>query len=193
MLPCARIASVRGRTAPCLRLTAAIAVLAVFGACADDTSDADGESIVTFMSPVYGYSISHPASWSVVEADRALSEGEPPATSSGATDILGQDASVRVSTMQLPGVIIAAQRVPGDTGIDDWTTSIVDTVRTMKSCESPDQRDDIEIGGEKGTFGQVSSTRSAASTSSGSTNPAMKTRTGPRSNKCSRQCRSTSD
>jgi hypothetical protein len=147
-----RVPSARGRAAPCLRVTAAVAVVLMLGACADDSSDTASAATVTFTSPMYGYSISHPAAWSVVEAERALSESERPATSSGATDILGQDASERVSTMQLPGVIIAAQPVPDDARIDDWTASILDTVKFMKGCESPNQRDDIEIGGESGTL-----------------------------------------
>ena len=72
-----------------------------------------------------------------------LSAGEQPATSSGATDILGRDASVRVSTMELPGVIIAAQPVANDARGDDWMRSIVDTVARhegMRSARSTRRR-----------------------------------------------------
>ena len=128
--------------------TSAVAVILSLAARGSDAVD-HGDS-ATFISPVYGYSISHQPSWSVTEASRALSEGEPPATSSGATDILGRDASDRVSTMQLPGVIIAAQPVANHTRIEQWESSIVDTVESMKQCGPPNGREDIKVDGEPG-------------------------------------------
>jgi hypothetical protein len=126
--------------------------LALLGACAEGGDDDDRGALVTFTSPVYGYSISHLPSWTVVEARRALAEGEPPATSSGATDILGRDASDRVSTMRLPGVIIAAQPVADDVGIAEWTRSMMDTVSSMKHCDPPRRSEHIEIDGASGTL-----------------------------------------
>ena len=161
---------------------------------------------VTFTSPVYGYSIAHPGSWDSVNARRTLTDGEQPATSSGATDILGTDASMRVSAMTLPGVIIAAQPVRNDVTIEEWTASMVDTVAFMKRCDRPDRRERVEIGGEPGilltyatvrptsaffTSGRVSYTKDSDTTSFGSTIVVMKTPIAPSSNTCSPRCPST--
>jgi hypothetical protein len=134
------------------RTTLTVAVLVLLGACGNDAADVDRSSSVAYTSPVYGYSISHPRGWDVVEARRLLSEGEPPATSSGSTDILGRHASVRVSTMQLPGVIIAAQPVADDVHIAEWTATMAGTVKFMKNCERPDREEHLDIGGESATL-----------------------------------------
>src|SRR4051794_48306 len=135
------------------RTTATVAVLVLLGACGDAAARGDGRaSSATYRSPVYGYSISHPRTWTVVDARRPLARGEAPATSSGATDILGRDASVRVSTMTLPGVIIAAQSVANDVEIAKWTTTMTDTVRSMKGCSPPNRREHLDIGGEAATL-----------------------------------------
>lgn len=147
--PLARIARAGSSTT---RRTLTVALLVLLGACGSDAADDDRSSSVSYTSPVYGYSISHPRSWSVVDARRPLSEGEPPATSSGATDIFGRDASVRVSTMQLPGLIIAAQPVANDVDIAEWTAAITDTVKFMKNCEPPNRSEHVDIGGESGTL-----------------------------------------
>jgi hypothetical protein len=139
-----------GSLTACTTLT--IAVLAVFGAFTGDTAYGRRASFVVYSSPVYDYSISHPRSWSVVAASRSLSEGEPPATSSGATDILGRDASIRVSTMELPGVIIAAQPVTDDVHIAKWTATMKDTVEFMKNCKPPNRVEHFDIGGEPATL-----------------------------------------
>jgi hypothetical protein len=120
----------------------------LLGSCGGDN---DSASSATFASPVYGYSIAHPSTWDVVDARRALSEEEPPVTSSGATDILGRHASIRVSEMELPGVIVAAQPISSDVRSEDWMASIVDTVSFMKGCNAPNRRDAIEIDGAAGT------------------------------------------
>jgi hypothetical protein len=129
-----------------------ISLLALFAACGGNAADDTEVSSITYRSPVYGYSIAHPAGWSVVDARRPLSVGEPPATGSGATDILGRNASVRVSTMRLPGVIIAAEPVAKTTDIASWRASIIDTVKFMKNCVRPDRSEDVDIGGESGTL-----------------------------------------
>jgi hypothetical protein len=128
----------------------AVVCVALLGACGQDEDDDDRGAPVTFTSPVYGYSISHPPRWTVVEARRALADGEPPATSTGATDILGRDASERVGTMRPPGVIIAGQPVGEDVGTQEWTSSIMDTVSSMKGCDPPSRRDDVEVDGAPG-------------------------------------------
>lgn len=134
------------------RTSLTVAVLVLLGAYGNDAAYGHRASSVAYNSPVYGYSISHPRSWSVVEASRPLSEGEPPATSSGATDILGRDASVRVSTMDLPGVIIAAQPVTNDVHISKWTATMKDTVKFMKACRPPNRSEHLDIGGESATL-----------------------------------------
>ena len=134
----------------CTTLTAALLVLV--GVCGSDAAFGRHTSSVAFHSPVYGYTISHPRSWSVVEASRPLSEGEPPATSSGATDILGRGASVRVSTMDMPGVIIAAQPVTGDVDNAKWSATVKHTVEFMKGCAPPNRSQKLDIGGEPATL-----------------------------------------
>ena len=126
-----------------------VAALLVISACGgDDESDARA----TFTSPVYGYSIEHPEAWDTVAAGTALAEGEQPATSTGATDILGRGADVLVGNMDPPAVIIAAQPVADATTVDEWSASIVDTVAAMKGCDPPDARDPVEIDGEAGVL-----------------------------------------
>jgi hypothetical protein len=136
------IASCKRRAAP------AVAVLLLLGACGGSGDDASRK----YNSREYGYSITLPRSWDAVNAARRLTNGEPPATSTGATDIFGRHASTRVGTMQLPGVIIAAQPVRSDTPIESWASSIVQTVAFMKHCDQPNRRDEIEIAGERGTL-----------------------------------------
>ena len=53
------------------RTTLTVAVLVLLGACGTDAADDDRASSAAYTSPVYGYSISHPRSWSVVEARSA--------------------------------------------------------------------------------------------------------------------------
>ena len=134
------------------RTALTVAVLVLLAACGTDAADADRASSIAYHSPVYGYSISHPRSWSVVEASRPLAAGEPPATSTGATDILGRDASVRVSAMELPGVIIAAQPVTKNVHLAQWTATMKDTVESMKDCAPPNRSEHLDIGGESATL-----------------------------------------
>jgi hypothetical protein len=134
------------------RTTSTVAVLVLLGACGIAGAADDRPSSVAYTSPVYGYSISHPPRWTVVEASRALADGEPPGTSSGAADILGRGASVRVRTMELPGVIIAAEPVANDVHIAKWTAMVKDTVKVMKNCDPPNRREHLDIGGESATL-----------------------------------------
>jgi hypothetical protein len=57
-----------------------------------------------FTSKVYGYSISHPAGWSVTEATRSLHPGQPPAEESPGIDLVQapeRDRSMRVGAQDL--------------------------------------------------------------------------------------------
>ena len=92
-------------------VTSALAAVLVLGACGGDQG---GPETVTFTSPVYGYSIAHSDTWDAVEASRMLSAGEQPTTSCGATRHRTRRQRARASTMELPGVIIAAQPVAND-------------------------------------------------------------------------------
>jgi hypothetical protein len=153
MMPTERVSPRPPRAASSKRrTTVTVALLLLLGACGSDGAEDDRASPAAYTSRVYGYTVSHPRGWSVVDARRPLAEGEPPATSSGATDILGRDASVRVSTMQLPGVIIAAQPVGNEVELAEWTSVITDTVRFMKDCEQPTRSEQLDIGGEPGTL-----------------------------------------
>ena len=72
----------------------AVAVLCMPSACSGD--DRDEAAPVTYRSPIYGYAIAVPPRWTAVDAERALAADELPTTSTGATDILGEDASTLV-------------------------------------------------------------------------------------------------
>jgi hypothetical protein len=144
----------RGSTVPVrpggtLRSTALVVVVAcLLHACGG--GDEDDAAAATYRSPIYGYAISHPPTWTAVDAQRPLGVDELPTTGTGATDILGQDASSKVGTMTLPGVIIAAQPVGADVDLETWTASMIGTVSAMKGCDAPSGRDAVEIDGEPG-------------------------------------------
>ena len=117
--------------------------------CAGDSGDKSSDrSSRTFRSRTYGYAINRDADWTAVEATRRLKEGEPPATASGATDILGRQASTQVSMMTPPGVIVAAQPVPPATDAEQWASKVVSTVSFMKRCRQPDATENIHVGGD---------------------------------------------
>jgi hypothetical protein len=101
-----------------------------------------------FRSAVYGYSVPRADGWTVVEATRRLEEGEPPATGSGATDILGRGASTDVSAMTPPAVIIGGQPVAPETTVDAWADAVVGIVTFMKGCRRPDAQERVTVGGE---------------------------------------------
>jgi hypothetical protein len=132
----------------CCRSSALLVVIAgLIAACGSSTED--GGDVETFRSPVYGYSLEHDENWTVIEATRRLDGGEPPATASGATDVLGRGASVRVSEMTPPGVIIGGQPLPSGTSADRWGSTAVGTVSSMKGCPRPDGRENITVDGEE--------------------------------------------
>ena len=109
-------------------------------------SDSGAGSSRTFRSPTYGYAIGHDIEWTVVTAKRRLQDGEPPATASGATDMLGRHASTQVSKMTPPGVIVAAQPVPPGMNAQQWASRVVATVAFMKQCRKPDAKENIRVG-----------------------------------------------
>jgi hypothetical protein len=125
--------------------TLLVVIAGLIAACGSSTDD--GGDVETFRSPVYGYSLERDENWTVIEATRRLEDGEPPATASGATDILGRGASVRVSEMAPPGVIIGGQPVPSGTSADEWGSMVVGTVSFMKGCPRPDARENIRVDG----------------------------------------------
>ena len=103
-----------------------------------------------FESSLYDYSLRLPDGWSTVSATRTLEPGDPPLTASQVTDILGRGASTRVSRMDPPGVIVAAQRLPGDLGdARAWTDTVVGVVASQKQCERPTERIAVRVDGER--------------------------------------------
>ena len=124
---------------PCVVL-ATLALIA--GAC----SSGDRSSS-TFRSPVYSYSVDLPSGWTSIPASEPLDDGEPPATASGRTDILGVNANTKVSQMQVPGVIIGAQKVAADTTAAEWATAATKTITFMKRCTEPDGQFPLTIDG----------------------------------------------
>lgn len=103
----------------------------------------------TFTSPTYGYSIDTPAAWTAIEAHRELADEEPPATARTGVDILGVHANRRVSKMELPAVVVGAQKVAPGTTIDDWETAVIGTVSFMKGCPAPEARERLVVGGDQ--------------------------------------------
>jgi hypothetical protein len=122
-------------------------VAAVFAAagCAHDSAEPP-----TFESSLYEYSLRLPKEWSTVSASRALKPGEQPLTASGVTDIVGRNARTRVSQMEMPGVIVAAQPLARDFGDSDtWTETVVGIVGAQKGCERPADRIAVAVDGER--------------------------------------------
>ena len=138
--------TVRSIAGPSSTPTLLMVVLAtlcfIAGACSsgDDSANA-------FRSPVYDYSIDLPSGWTSIRASEPLEDGEPPATASGRTDILGANANTRVSQMHFPGVIIGAQTVPASTTAAEWASAATKTIAFMKGCNQPDGRFPLTIDG----------------------------------------------
>ena len=125
-----------------------VALLVVSAACGDArhrATPSDGLSI--FHSPVYGYVLRYPETWSVVEAAHRLEVGAPPATAFGGVDILGRDASTNVIQMAPPDVFIAAQPLSADANLDSWASEATHTVAFMKGCTTPDAHEEITVDG----------------------------------------------
>jgi len=83
----------------------------------------------------------------VVEAAHRLEAGAPPATAFAGVDILGRDASTKVSQMTPPGAFIAAQPLSADTDLDSWASEVTHTVALMRRCTTPDAHDEITVDG----------------------------------------------
>ena len=152
-------------------------------------------------SPVYGYSIDLPISWSGIRATRELERGAPPQTGPPVTDVMAPRPDRRVSEMKLPALVIGAQELPAGTTLEQWTTTLTDIVATMKHCPAPATQEPIEIGEEPAillrypgcpqarastTRGSPPCTASADSTWCGSTGPNEKLRTAAASTGSSR-------
>ena len=119
----------------------AVACIIVLG-CGDESTQP-----ARFESSRYDYSLRLPERWSTVSATRTLEPGDPPLTANQVTDILGRNASTRVSQMDPPGVIVAAQKLPGDA--QAWTDTVVGVVASQKQCERPTERIAVRVDGER--------------------------------------------
>jgi len=60
-----------------------------------------------------------------------LDAGEELRTADRGTDIFGVDASTKVSTMQLPGLIVAANAVAEGTTTEAWVDTVVGQVTSV--------------------------------------------------------------
>jgi hypothetical protein len=120
-------------------------VLLVLGCSGSGTDDDRSES---FDSPVYGYTLEHPAGWTTIPAEGELEPGEPPTTSSGRTDVIAAHASLMVSDMTLPAIVVGAQPVEPGTTLDDWTAEVQAIVAGFKGCAEPSEIDAIDVAGE---------------------------------------------
>jgi hypothetical protein len=96
-------------------------------------------AMAPFTSPWYGYSIDHPAEWTVREATESLVEGGAPWIDSPGVDYT---AAAPIDSIA-PGVILgAAPLSPGRT-LDAWTN-----LTAVATCGTPDSRESILIDGE---------------------------------------------
>jgi hypothetical protein len=105
----------------------------------------------SYRSRTYGYTIEHPAGWSVVAAERRLDDGEPPLTSGGGTDVIARHASTRVRDMELPVVVIGAQTIAPDTSLEEWTQQVSSIVAKQKGCSSPARTRALTVDAEVAT------------------------------------------
>ena len=124
------------------RWVVVLALAFVAGAC----GSSDG-STRAFRSDVYRYTLDLPSGWTSVRATRQLDDGEPPATATGGTDVLGSKASTKVSQMPLPALVVGAQPVEADTSPDEWAAAVTRIVGSMKGCPEPDGRIVLTIDG----------------------------------------------
>lgn len=130
-----------------------VAVLLVaLAACGGGGSGDSSGATEAFHSATYGYTLKHPAAWSSVSATHMLDDGQPPATSGGGTDILGVNASTKVSQTVLPALVIGGQKVSPAVTQDAWTSTVASTVSFMKACPQPDGREPVIVGGAPGTL-----------------------------------------
>lgn len=129
-----------------------VALLVVFGACGGGGSGGGSTATKRFHSPVYGYTLSHPTTWSAVPAAHRLDDGQPPATGGGGTDILGVNASTKVSQITLPALVIGGQKISPQVTADAWTSTVAGTVSFMKACPQPDAREPVTVGDTQGTL-----------------------------------------
>ena len=127
-------------------MRAQAAVLATLALLAGACDTAERPSPI-FRSAEYNYSIDLPEGWTSVRASSRLDDGEPPATAYGKTDILGSNASTKVSQMGLPALVIGAQPVAAGTGAAQWAEAVTKTVSFMKRCAETGRRFPLRIGG----------------------------------------------
>jgi hypothetical protein len=132
------------------RVMRAAAALSFAFACACGSSSArGGKAALTFRSRTYGYSIEHPADWSTIQATSELGAGQPPLTGPPITDVLANRADRAVSRMDLPALVVGAQRVAEGTSIEDWTTTVIDIASGQKDCGAPERTESVDVGGEE--------------------------------------------
>ena len=129
-----------------------VALLVVLTACGGGRSGSGSTATAKFHSAVYGYTLSHPASWSAVPASHMLDDGQPPATGGGGTDILGVNASTKVSQITLPALVIGGQKVSPQVTPDAWATTVAGTVSFMKACPQPDGKEAVSVNGAQATL-----------------------------------------
>ncbi len=127
-------------------VTLVISFAVVASACG--SGDSGDDTLSTFRSRTYGYSIDHPAGWTVVAAERELDNGQPPLTGPPVTDVIAQHANRKVRDMELPALVVGAQAVPAGTSIDDWTARVIETVALQKHCVRPDTTERLRLGSE---------------------------------------------
>ena len=122
---------------------AACLLVLSLGSC----GDAATASTTRFTSRVYGYSLEHPREWSVIAADHAVLADEAPMTADGTVDILGGNADTRVSRMDRPGLLIAAQPVAPTMDAHTWAEEVQGRVSFQKGCLHADASEDITVDG----------------------------------------------
>lgn len=124
---------------------ATVCVLLVLG-CSG--SGADDDLPETFESPVYDYSLRHPAGWSTLPALQPLEPGAAPLLGPAGTDVIAGQAARTVRDMRLPAIVVGAQPVEPGTTLEDWTAEVEQIVNGFKGCAEPAAAERTEVGGE---------------------------------------------
>lgn len=107
----------------------------------------DTANWVSFTSTRYGYTISHPPSWSATPADKNSTATTPPVTlpDSSSDQFVGQ------STSQSVMVSSFAINLPGGMAFDDWVNRYyTPAVGKAAPCSNPPTMDSITVDGHPG-------------------------------------------
>jgi hypothetical protein len=75
-----------------------------------------------------------------------LGTGQPPLTGPPITDVIARRPDRRVSKMDLPALVVGAQKVDGSTTLDEWARTVEGVVDRQKHCGVPTRREHTIVG-----------------------------------------------